>query len=130
MSDRDSAPVRLADMRSLREIAESARVRPGAGTLESLERQRLHDEAYFRDRGGFDEAFLEAFPVPLPGAGRTAGDEAPLTSNDGHVLRYSNFAVVMSASRRTLRSDHQHVDRTRGPTCHRRPRRSGQADRR
>jgi endonuclease G len=100
MSYPDSPPVRLADMRSLREIAESVRVRPGAGTLESVERQRLHDDAYFRDRGGFDEAFLDAFPVPLPGAGRTTGDEAPLTSNDGHVLRYSNFAVVMSASRR------------------------------
>lgn len=102
MNKRDSPVVRLTDMHSLGELAGAASgVRSGEGELESLERQRAHDAAYFSDRQGFDEAFLADFPVPIPrSVGRTAGDEAPLKSGDGHVLRYSNFSVVMSQSRR------------------------------
>lgn len=98
----DAPVVRLADMRSLGELAEAAGDRrTDEGALESLERQHLHDEAFFHDRQGFDEAFLDDFRVPMPRCvGRSAGDEAPLKSGDGHVLRYSNFSVVMSTSRR------------------------------
>jgi endonuclease G len=102
VNEGDSPVVRLADMRSLGELAEAASgMRSGEGTLESLERQHLHDEAFFRDRQGFDDAFLDDFLVPMPRlVGRTAGDEAPLKLDGGHVLRYSNFSVVMSMSRR------------------------------
>lgn len=97
----DAPIVRLADMRSLGELAAAADRRSDQGALESLERQHLHDEAFFHDRQGFDEAFLDDFRVPMPRCvGRSAGDEAPLKSGDGHVLRYSNFSVVMSTSRR------------------------------
>ena len=102
MNEGDAPVVRLADMHSLGELAGAVSgVRPGEGALESLERQRLHDEAFFHDRQAFDEAFLDAFPVPMPRCvGRTAGDEAPLKLGSGHVLRYSHFSVVMSMSRR------------------------------
>ncbi len=98
----DSAVVRLSDMRRLGELAEAASgARSGERALESLERKVLHDDAYFRDRQGFEEAFLAAFPVPMPRCvDRSAGDEAPLKSGAGTVLRYSNFSVVMSKSRR------------------------------
>lgn len=97
----DAPVVRLADMRSLGEWAVAASgVRSGEGAFESLVREPLHDEAYFRDRQGYGESFLDGFPVPMPRCvGRAAGDEAPLQSG-GHVLRYSNFSVVMSVSRR------------------------------
>jgi endonuclease G len=102
VNEGDSPVVRLADMRSLGELARAASgVRSGEGALEALERRQLHDEAFFRDRQAFDENFLDAFPVPLPRCvGNTAGDEAPLKSGGGHVLRYSHFSVVMSLSRR------------------------------
>ena len=102
MNSSDSKAVRFSDMRSLGQLAGRRRAdRSGDRGLESLERQSAHDEAFFRDRQGFDEAFLDTFPVPLPRCvGRTEGDEAPLKSGDGHVLRYSNFSVVMSTSRR------------------------------
>jgi len=102
VSELDTRVVQLSDMRTLGELARArSEERPGEGALEALERAPRHDEAYFRDRRGFDEAFLRDFPVPLPRCvGRTAGDEAPLKSRTGHVLRYNNFSVVMSASRR------------------------------
>jgi endonuclease G len=97
----DSPVVRLSDMHSLGELAGAASGGERERALESLERRVMHDETYFRDRQGFDEAFLDAFPIPLPRCvGRSAGDEAPLKSGTGNVLRYSNFSVVMSASRR------------------------------
>lgn len=101
MSERDSAVVRLDDMRRLGDLAGAVRsARPGDDALESLERRQLHDDAYFRDRQGFDENFLDPFTVPMPRCvGRTAGDEVPLKSGSGHVLRYGNFSVVMSMSR-------------------------------
>jgi len=102
VNEGDSPVVRLADMHSLGELAGAATgVRSGERALESLERQRLHDEAFFRDRQGFDENFLADLPVPMPRCvGGTAGEEAPLKAGGGHVLRYSNFSVVMSMSRR------------------------------
>lgn len=102
MNESDSPVVRLADMHSLGELAGAVSgVQLGEGARESLQRQRLHDEAFFRDRQAFDEDFLDDFPVPMPRCvGRTAGDEAPLKSGGGHVLRYSHFSVVMSMSRR------------------------------
>jgi len=89
-------------MRSLGELAlRSTGGAAGERALESLERKAAHDDAWFRDRKGFDEAFLEGFPVPRPRCvGRAAGDEAPLKSGAGNVLHYSNFSVVMSKSRR------------------------------
>src|SRR5512143_507440 len=102
MSDRDPPVVRLADMRRLGELARaSTGGREGGRGLESLERKAAHDDAYFRDRKGFDEAFLDRFPLPRPRCvGRSAGDETPLKSGAGTVLHYSNFSVVMSMSRR------------------------------
>lgn len=102
MNDSHGQLVRLADMRSLGElVGKASGARAGDGELESLERQPLHDEAFFSARPGFDGSFLDDFPVPMPRCvGRTAGDEAPLKSGDGHVLRYTNFSVVMSTSRR------------------------------
>jgi endonuclease G len=102
MSDRDSPVVRFADMRSLGELARASSGRGEGGRgLESLERKAAHDDAYFRDRKGFDEAFLDGFSVPRPRCvGRSAGDETPLKSGAGNVLHYSNFSVVMSKSRR------------------------------
>jgi hypothetical protein len=78
VNERDSPVVRLADMHSLGELAGTVSgVRSGDGALEALERQRSHDEAFFRDRQGFAEDFLEDFPAPMPRCvGRTAGDEA------------------------------------------------------
>jgi endonuclease G len=98
----DPPVVRLADMHRLGDPAGAVSgARSGEGALESLERRRLHDEAYFRDRQGFDQDFVADFPVPMPRCvGRTAGDEAPLKLGNGHVLRYGNFSVVMSMSRR------------------------------
>jgi endonuclease G, mitochondrial len=89
-------------MHSLGELAGApGPARSGENQLESLERQRAHDEAYFSDRQGFNEAFLADFPVPMPRCvGRSAGDQVPLKSGGGTVLRYSNFSVVMSMSRR------------------------------
>lgn len=102
MNSKDSKVVRFSDMRSLGELAETtATGRSNERAFESLERVASHDETYFRDRQGFDEAFLDTFPVPMPRCvGRTEGDQVPLKSGDGHVLRYSNFSVVMSTSRR------------------------------
>jgi endonuclease G len=102
VNEGDSRVVRLADMRSLGELAGAASgVRSDEGALESLERQRLHDEAFFHDRQAFDEDFLNDFPVPMPRCvGRAAGDEAPLKLGGGNVLHYSHFSVVMSMSRR------------------------------
>jgi endonuclease G len=102
VNSKDSKVVRFSDMRSLGELAETtATGRSNERAFESLERVASHDDTYFRDRQGFDEAFLDTFPVPMPHCvGRTAGDEAPLKSGNGSVLRYSNFSVVMSMSRR------------------------------
>ncbi|MDQ2962410.1 MAG: DNA/RNA non-specific endonuclease [Pseudomonadota bacterium] len=102
MKEGDPAVLRLADMRSPSDLPGAVSdQRSGEGAPESLERQHLHDEAFFRDRQGFDEAFLHDFPVPMPRCvGRTAGDQAPLKMDGGHELRYSNFSVVMSMSRR------------------------------
>jgi endonuclease G len=102
VNEGDSPVVRLTDMRSLGDLAGAlCGVQTGEGALESLDRRRSHDAAYFRDRQGFDNDFLEHFPVPMPRCvGRTAGDEAPLKLGDGHALQYGNFSVVMSKSRR------------------------------
>jgi endonuclease G, mitochondrial len=115
VSDEYSPVVRLADMHSLGDLSASASlVQSGDGAFESLERQRFHDDAYFRDREGFDNDFLQDFPVPMPRVvGGTAGDEAPLKSGDGHVLRYFNFSVAMSMSRRIALYTACNID---GPT--------------
>jgi endonuclease G len=71
--------------------------------LESMleARPRVHGAEFFAGRTGFDADFLSDVPVSLPeNVGRFKGDEAPLTSGDGHVLHYTNFSVVVSKSRR------------------------------
>jgi len=102
VNERNDSLVHLADMHRLGDLAGAVSGAPsGEAALESLERERLHDDAYFRDRRGFDADFLDAIRVPMPRCvGRTAGDEAPLKSGGGHELRYGNFSVVMSMSRR------------------------------
>ncbi len=115
MNEHDSPVVRWADMRSLGELARATgSVGSGEGALEALERKLAHDEAFFRDRQGFAEDFLEDFPVPMPHCvGRSAGDEAPLKSGNGNVLRYGHFSVVMSMSRRIALYTACNID---GPT--------------
>ncbi len=55
-----------------------------------------------QDRSGYDPAFLgcDDLSVALPGAGIWVGDVAPVEGAEDNVLRYHNFSVVQSASRR------------------------------
>ncbi|EPX85130.1 DNA/RNA non-specific endonuclease [Salipiger mucosus] len=53
-------------------------------------------------RPGYDADFLGtgALSVPLPRLGAWAGDAAPVAGTDDKILRYRNFSVVQSSSRR------------------------------
>lgn len=53
-------------------------------------------------RRGYDPDFLGegALGVPLPGLGAWTPDAAPVEGGPGHELRYHNFSVIQSASRR------------------------------
>jgi endonuclease G, mitochondrial len=64
--------------------------------LESNEEGRVDDYA---DRTGYDPDFLGK-KVPLPTVERNASDVLAVGGTDETVLRYQNFSVVMSKSRR------------------------------
>ena len=53
----------------------------------------------FAGRQGYDENFIDGWPIPLPVAGSTS-DIRDLRRGDGHVLRYEHFSTVQSKSRR------------------------------
>lgn len=92
--------VTLADMVSLAEMAEQP---ADNGELERMElesrRVKIHRATRFRDRPGYVENFIEAFPVPLP-LNSSSNDEAPLLDGTGSMLKYQHFSVVMSKARR------------------------------
>ncbi|UHD16367.1 DNA/RNA non-specific endonuclease [Thiocapsa bogorovii] len=56
----------------------------------------------FAGRNGYAADFLGSgdLSVPLPGLGAHAPDVAPVSDSDDGVLRYRNFSVIQSASRR------------------------------
>ena len=56
----------------------------------------------FIDRNGYDPEFLGAgaLQVPLPGLGTWAGDVAEVSGATDKILRYRNFSVIQSVSRR------------------------------
>ena len=58
--------------------------------------------AAFADRRGYDPSFLGAGPlrVGFPGLGPRAGDLAPVAGSQDDVLRYQNFSILQSRSRR------------------------------
>lgn len=64
-------------------------------TLESTPDQFAGDQ-------GFDPAFLGsgALEVPLPNLGARAADVAPVSDDEGNVLKYTHFSVIQSQSRR------------------------------
>lgn len=55
-----------------------------------------------QERNGYDPDFLGggALSVPLLGLGKWAGDAAPVEGGPEFVLRYHNFSVIQSVSRR------------------------------
>lgn len=95
----EQEPVRLANMLTLGSLASAGE----DGDLESVDlesnRKRVHRAARFRDRSGYQEDFIEKFPVPLPKNPRP-GDEAPLLDGSGTELRYEHFSAVISKKRR------------------------------
>lgn len=90
----------FSDMVSLGQLAATAE---GDDDFESLGLEaagpRVHRAARFAGRIGYAEKFIDRFNVPMPRNARS-GDEAPLLDGSGSVLRYENFSVVMSKSRR------------------------------
>jgi endonuclease G len=66
--------------------------------------ERVRSTADYADRAGYDPQFLDgSTTVPLPGLGPWSADAPSVSSESGDaqfVLRYTNFSVVMSASRR------------------------------
>jgi len=98
--EREQEPVTLSEMVPLGQLAADLE---GNGELERLDLEargpRIHRAARFRDRGGYSDAFIEEFPVPLPRNAR-ASDETPLVDGSGSVLKYQNFSVVMCRPRR------------------------------
>lgn len=56
----------------------------------------------FNARGGYDPEFLGGcdLTVSLPGLEEWQDDLAPLKDQDEHILNYTHFSVIMSASRR------------------------------
>jgi endonuclease G len=80
-----------------------------AGDGASLQRvsTTLGNPADYADRNGYDPSFLPGLALPLPGLGAWEGDAAPLfdealiaDNDDRHELRYRNFSVKVSRSRR------------------------------
>ena len=65
---------------------------------------RVHPPAVFEGRSGYNEHFLEGFPVPLPGvSGALERDILPVAGSSLGRLDYQHFTVVMSKSRRMAR---------------------------
>jgi endonuclease G, mitochondrial len=86
------------------DVIESARAQvirslPGTAVPEP---ERVSKPAVFAARNGYDPDFLgtDTLSVPLPGLGPFGGDVAPVSGVDDGVLRYRNFSVIQSASRR------------------------------
>lgn len=69
--------------------------------LEARRRPRVTRPEAFAGRGGYQDDFLEEFPVPLPiptGAG--GRDVLQIEGVEGNRLDYQHFSVVMSRSRK------------------------------
>lgn len=90
---------RLADMR----LARPAGASPHEASLpESRARPpRVTQGATFAGRDGYTAGFLGEFVVPWPRPrGRRAHDVTPVPDTNDNLLRYTNFSVMMSSSRR------------------------------
>lgn len=77
----------------------------GAGLTELLEKagkEGMSTEDEFDGREGYDPEFLEGWSIPLPKpVGRSAKDVRELRrGGEGSELKYQNFSVVLSKSRR------------------------------
>jgi endonuclease G len=77
------------------------------GGTEFAERERAGSEPTtpaeeFEGRNGYDPGFLSGWEIPLPRpTGARAQDVRPLRrGGDGSELKYQNFSVIISASRR------------------------------
>jgi len=86
------------------DVIESARaqvIRTVVGTA-IPEEAPMSKPGKLADRTGYDPDFLgiEGVPVPMPGLGPRTGDVAPVDGTADNILRYHNFSVIQSISRR------------------------------
>ena len=76
-------------------------VAPEAAGLERAGHEPTTPPEELEDRDGYDEKFLAGWKIPVPRlTGAAAKDVRKLPGNRGHVLKYTHFSVVLSASRR------------------------------
>ena len=98
---------RLADLRRLGGAADTDHERQTHAEAVVLERRRqgprVHPAEVFEGRAGYDEQFLDDFPVPLPGVAAHDHDILPIAGSQTGRLDYQHFTVVMSVSRRMAR---------------------------
>ena len=96
---------RLADMVRLAGPAETESSRIEGAMELALEarkkKPRITAAAVFAGRTGYQDEFLDEFPVPLPQPiGRSRNDVLPIEGAPKKRLDYQHFSVVMSQSRR------------------------------
>lgn len=99
---------RLAELHRLGGVADAGLAGEARTEAAALERRRqgprVHPPAVFEGRTGYDEHFLEGFPVALPSvADAHKRDILPVEGSSAGRLEYQHFTVVMSASRRMAR---------------------------
>ena len=72
------------------------------GELEAPGAEPTTPAASFADRNGYDPGFLDGWEIPLPLGMGAAGEDmrALRRGGEGVELKYRNFSVIMSASRR------------------------------
>ena len=76
-------------------------VRPETEGLERAGHEPTTPAEELADRDGYDQEFLSGWKIPLPRlTGAAAQDVRKLPGSRDHVLKYTHFSVVLSASRR------------------------------
>lgn len=63
-------------------------------------RAQRSDASTLAKRNGYDDSFLEGWKVKWPSAGAKSEDVFPVDGTSDNLLTYTNFSVMMSASRR------------------------------
>jgi len=86
---------------SLKQVAPAdADAAANANAEAARRRAQRTDSATLAKRNGYNDNFLEGWKVKWPSAGANAEDVLPVEGTRDNLLTYTNFSVMMSASRR------------------------------
>lgn len=86
---------------SLRQVAPAEAEAAAEATAEvARKRAQRTDASTFAERNGYNDNFFEGWKVKWPSAGVNSADVLPVKGTHNNLLTYTNFSVMMSASRR------------------------------